>query len=160
MKNANSSATCPKLNPFGIILESLRTEMTPDLILATSSELSPQYLHPGPALGVAAEKIKPFVRDVDVSALLDGTATVEQFNEASGLDVLMGTVMVLTLVRARLASLNDAPRSMDESVVTTTKSLHAEWDDIPFASVDVPLADGEAAEEVVPGPSLTDSNPF
>ena len=100
-----------RLNPFGLILESKRRGMTPDRLLAIAHEMQDHYLIPGPGLAHASRKIAPFARELDLSTLITGDTTVGEFSGATGLDVMMGTLVILALDDARLVRLAERPLS-------------------------------------------------
>jgi len=136
------------LNPFGLIFESRRLAFSPDQLLAIGSEIGSKFLHPEPGLAVSVEKIKPFLRGLDVTAHVDGLGTVEAFFEKSGLDYIMGTLMVLTMADARLVSFHDVCRTLDDSMVNVSReSLEEKWGGTAAPSIasGLPrLADGHA----------------
>ncbi len=149
-----SHAPPVRLNPFGLIFESRRAAYTPDMLLALGSEIGHKYLMPGPALAVSAEKIKPFLRGVDVADQIDGARTVDDFFTVSGLDSLMGTLMIITMRDAQLVSLSDTRRVSDDSVVNVSRdSVVTRRDELDVPHTPAPtslsrmpsLADGEPA---------------
>lgn len=142
-----------RLNPFGLIFESRRAAYTPDMLLALGSEIGGKYLVPGPALAVSAEKIAPFLSGVDVSEQIDGNNTVDTFFNASGLDSLMGTLMILTMRDAQLVSLTDSKRISDDSVVNVSRdSVVTRREDLEVPHTPAPAATAQP-------PSLTDGDP-
>ncbi len=114
-----------KVNPFGIILEHHKRAMTADRLHVVGMEVERKFMHPGAALGAAAPKLKPFVRGCDVASLVTGHATVEAFTAATGLDLLMGTLVVLTLLDAQLITLQDRPAATAVGRVALRKALRA-----------------------------------
>jgi hypothetical protein len=97
------------VNPFGLVLESLRRNMNPDRLLVVAGDLEHKYLVPEPALSTLSAKVAGFVRGLVASTIIDGTTTVKDFTEKTGLDMLMGSLVVLTLLRSRMVALADAP---------------------------------------------------
>ena len=75
----------------------------------------------------------------------------------------MGTLMVLTMIDARLISLADMPKIADDSVVNVNrKSMSSEWDE-PSVPPSSPRIVGPSLAEQEPeadGRSTEDSNPF
>ena len=104
-----------KVNPFGVILETCRAAFTPDRLLVIGHELQKQYLLPGPALASASRKLTAFTRGIDVAAMVDGRTRGEQFFERTGLDVLMGALVVMVLMESRLITASDAPASTGQA---------------------------------------------
>ncbi|MEW5850237.1 MAG: DUF4388 domain-containing protein [Myxococcota bacterium] len=98
-----------KVNSFGVILETCRKALTPDRLLVVGSEMERQYLIPGPALASASPKLASFARGADVGAIVDGRTTAGEFYQRTGLDVLMGALVVMVLLESRLVSLADMP---------------------------------------------------
>lgn len=98
-----------KVNPFSAILDTCRAALTPDQLLVVGAEMEKRYLIPGPALAAASPKLTSFTRGANVSALVDGMSTVSAFYEKTGLDLLMGALVVMVLLEARLVSLADEP---------------------------------------------------
>jgi len=103
-----------RLNPFGLVFESRRRMHPPERLVAMASELRDRFLVPGPALRAAASKLKPFMRDRDASELIGGAHTVDTITQETGLDAIMGALLVTTLVDGRLARLSDRPIGDDE----------------------------------------------
>jgi hypothetical protein len=91
-----------RINPFGLILESRRRSVTPDRLMLLGKEYEDKKLFPGPALAAAAHKLRDFLRGVDVTTLIDGSNTAHNFWQLTGLDDIMGTLVLLTLLDARL----------------------------------------------------------
>jgi len=115
------------VNPFGLVFESKRRSVTPDRLLAIGGEMEWKYLHPLPALAPATERIKPFARGMDISRYVNGTRTMRAFCDHTGLDVVMGTLMILALEEARLVSVEDNARDLEEEGVelSSTTGVHA-----------------------------------
>lgn len=105
-----------RVNPFGLIFESRRKRYTPDELIPLGHEMSEKYLWPGPALQIAAPKLSQFSRGKDVSELVDGASTTSNFYTEIGLDMLMGTLMVVTMVESKIAHLRDRPLAEGERV--------------------------------------------
>ncbi len=97
------------VNPFGLVLESLRRSMAPDRLLVVAGELEQKYMLPEPALSTLSGKVAGFLRGLVASTLIDGTTTVKDFTEKTGLDMLMGSLVVLTLLRSKMVALRDVP---------------------------------------------------
>jgi hypothetical protein len=102
-----------RINPFGLILESHKRSLGPSQIMATGMELERKYLVPGPGLGRADDRLQAFLNGRRASELVDGTQTVAAFTEQVGLDLFMGTLLVVTLQATRLISVEDQPRRQD-----------------------------------------------
>lgn len=115
----------PKVNPFGVILEHHKRAMTADRLHVVGMEVERRYMHPGAALPAAAARLKAFVRGADVSTLITGQSTVEEFTTATGLDMLMGTLVVLTLLDAQLITLQDKPAAKPLGRVALRKAVRA-----------------------------------
>jgi hypothetical protein len=103
-----------RLNPFGLVFESRRRTHPPERLVALAAEMSARYIVPGPALRAAAPKLRPFLRDRDAGELIDGRSTVADLTRETGLDAIMGALLVTTLVDGRLARLADKPISDEE----------------------------------------------
>jgi hypothetical protein len=131
-----------KVNPLGLVIEARRRLMSPDRLLAEGFEMEARYLHPGPGLKFAAPKLSSFARGKDLAALIDGMGTAEKFCRESGLEVLVGTLLILVLEDARLAFLSNEPKMVEESPVELDEEI--EKDEGAFAdlpTVDTPMSD-------------------
>ena len=106
-----------RVNPFGLMLEARRRRMPPASILDAHARIDHKYVHPGVGLDRAAQRILPFTRGVDVSTIMNGTNTAREVFAAAGLDVLMGTLVLLTLEDARLVSLALKPEAVKSEVI-------------------------------------------
>jgi hypothetical protein len=96
-----------KVNAFGLMFEARRRSMPPQEVLRMAGDLTDYVLMPQPALADAARKLKPFVRDQDLNALLARPRTVGDLLREAGLDEMMGTLLVLTLDDAHLVKITD-----------------------------------------------------
>jgi hypothetical protein len=112
-----------RLNPFGLVFESRRRTYLPERLVAIAAEMSPRFIVPGPALRAAAPKLRAFLRDRDAGELIDGRSTVEDLTRETGLDAIMGALLVTTLVDGRLARLADAPISDAERTALASAAL-------------------------------------
>jgi hypothetical protein len=92
-----------------------------------------------PGLRNMAARLTPFTRGKDVTPLLEVGTTVEDFWRQSGLDNIMGTLVLLTLSDARLVMLGAQNQSGLNSSVTLNPITHQPGDD----TVVVPEADIE-----------------
>jgi hypothetical protein len=99
-----------KVNPFGLILDSRRRSMPPPALMALHGEIESLYPIPGPGLGVAGEKISPFLRGARAVDVIDGQRTVAEVLQAAGLDPFMGTLVFVVLRDAKLIALEHEPR--------------------------------------------------
>jgi hypothetical protein len=99
-----------KVNPFGLILDSRRRQLAPPALMALQGDLVSLYAIPGPGLGAAAEKVRPFLRGHRATDIIDGQRTVGDVLAAAGLDPFMGTLVVVVLRDARLVVLEAQPR--------------------------------------------------
>jgi CheY-like chemotaxis protein len=97
-----------KVNPFGMIFEHQRSTHTPDALLRKGRTMRGVTAHPRASLGPAREAVRPFVRGLDVTDVVDGR-TIEAFNEAVGHDEVMGTTVILALEAAGLCELEGVP---------------------------------------------------
>ena len=96
------------VNPFGLIFEVKRRSVPPQEIMEIGQSLGARRIFPGPGLGMAKDKIRPFLRGGDATEALAGETTVQEFCDRVGLDPVMGSLLVLSLVEARLARLGAA----------------------------------------------------
>jgi len=120
-------------NPFGLMVEARRKTMTPDMLLAEAHSLRKHHPVCGPALKQAEPRLASFFKRADVSSLIDGQRTVEDFWEDSGLGTLMGTLLLLTLAEARLVQLLEAPSAFDEGNVPLAAHVpNPDSDEPPF----------------------------
>lgn len=97
-----------RVNPFGLVLESRRRRMSPDELLATSLELDEVRVVASAKLDKVYGKVAPFLRGVDVRALLQGGATLRGFREAAGVDAMLATQLVLALEAVGLVRIERA----------------------------------------------------
>lgn len=116
-------------NPFGLMVEARRKTMTPDLLLAEAHSLKKHHPVGGPALKQAAPRLASFFKHSDVSTLLGGERTVEDFWEDSGLGTLMGTLLLLTLAEARLLQLLEHAPSHSEGDVQLSAEVRGQPDE-------------------------------
>jgi CheY-like chemotaxis protein len=105
-----------KVNPFGLILDSRRRQLAPPALMALQGDMVSLYAIPGPGLGAAAEKVRPFLRGHRATDLIDGKRTVGDVLAAAGLDPFMGTLVVVVLRDARLIVLEAHARVQDVSL--------------------------------------------
>jgi hypothetical protein len=96
-----------KVNAFGLIFEARRRMTPPQEVMRVAAELADHILLPQPALGDAARKLRPFVRDKDLAELLLRPRTVRDLISETGLDDLIGTLVVMTLDDAKLVRVTD-----------------------------------------------------
>ncbi len=96
------------VNPFGLIFEVKRKSVPPPELMEIGQSMGGRRIFAGPGLDVAKEKIRPFLRGGDATEALDGETTVQEFCDRVGLDPVMGSLLVLSLVEARLARLGEA----------------------------------------------------
>ncbi|MEW5847760.1 MAG: DUF4388 domain-containing protein [Myxococcota bacterium] len=136
-----------KVNPLGLIFEAKRRTMTPDRVLAEGFEMARKYLQPGPALKMAAPRLKQFVKGLDVSELIDGAQTVEEFCNRTSLGTLMGTLMTMVLVNTRLATITDAPRELAEEVLLDDELDISDPRLVPLADYDLDILEDEATTD-------------
>jgi hypothetical protein len=100
-------AALVRINPFGVVLQTRRETMLPPEIQQRAEQLRGGFLLPRPALRLAAEKLRPFAKGKGVDEVVGELIGVEAFWEACGLDDISGTVLVDTLLDARLVELTD-----------------------------------------------------
>lgn len=114
-----------KVNPFGLVLDSKRRTMTPDRLLTISSEMEWKYLYALPQLAPAVDELKPFTRDLNVAELIKGGRTVRSFCQKTGLDDLMGTLVVLSMVDARLVTIEEEKRENTNVVLAESTNIRS-----------------------------------
>jgi serine/threonine-protein kinase len=98
-----------KVSPFGLILDVRRKNTTPASLLSLHAEMAQKFVAPAVGLERAGKRLGAFTRDKNIADVVGSGSTVEAVLSALGLDPLMGTLVMLTLVDARLISLHDAP---------------------------------------------------
>jgi CheY-like chemotaxis protein len=123
-----------KVNPFGLILDSRRRRLAPAALMALQGDLDALFPIPGPGLGPAAEKIRPFLRGARATEVIDGLRTVRAVLDHVGLDPFMGTLVFVVLRDARLVVLEAQPRALDVDLA----------DGIAAAAVDITVVDDAA----------------
>jgi len=133
-----------KVNSFGLMLETRRRRTPPDELLRLSQELEWKYLLPGPALTPAAPKLKAFVRGADLSEAINGLRRTKHFMQATGLDAIMGSLVVLTLADARLVTIADEPKA---ELPTVALADSTQVDASRLAVPDSDVADPSASNE-------------
>ncbi len=110
-----------KVHPFGLILDSRRRQLAPPALLMLQSEIEAQFAIPGPGLGGASEKIRPFLRGARAADVIDGQKTVRDILQETGLDPFMGTLVVVVMRDARLIALETQPRVQNVSLADTVQ---------------------------------------
>ena len=143
-----------KVNPFGLVFESRRRKLPPQKLFARSREVEDRYVIPAPGLGPAAEKIRPFCRGQKIDDVVKGMSTVKSVSEALGLDLFMGTLVVLTLADCRLVSLADEANEKTGQFVLSDKQQTDEREEITVVDAEVndedsDEADGKAREAIL-----------
>lgn len=91
-----------KVNPFGLAVEARRRKMPAPDVLRMAGDLKDQMLVPQPMLREAAHKLEAFVRGKNLADLIPSATKADKFYADTGLDDLMGTLLLLTLDDARL----------------------------------------------------------
>jgi hypothetical protein len=97
-----------RVNAFGMILDSRRRRTPPMDLLKMSGELEEKRVRPLPPLDLASHKLLPFTRDVDLAATIGVGLSFKSFLEMTGLDPMMGTLVVLAMEDARLVEVGGA----------------------------------------------------
>ncbi len=128
-----------RVNPFGLVLESRRRNMTPAQLLAVANEMEDKYVAPAPGLGKSADKLAAFVRGARLDHIIDGTRTVREVLEYTSLDQFMGTLVMLSLRDTKLITLDAEPHAKDAGGVTLNDGafMIADVDDEAVTLVDV-----------------------
>lgn len=135
-----------KVNPFGLVLDSKRRTMTPDRLLTISSEMEWKYLYALPQLAPAVDELKPFTRDLNVAELIKGGRTVRSFCQKTGLDDLMGTLVVLSMVDARLVTIEEEMRENTNVVLSESTNIRSTRHPSAEGSLDAIGGDASAKE--------------
>jgi hypothetical protein len=144
-----------KVNPFGLVFESRRRKLPPQSLLAVSREVEGKYVVPAPGLGPAAEKIRPFCNGRKIDDVVKGMSTVRAFSEAVGLDLFMGTLVIVALRDCRLVSLADEPNEQTGQVALAEKQAADGKEEITVVDAEVhddmdsDEADGKAREQIL-----------
>jgi hypothetical protein len=112
-----------KVNPFGLILDSRRRRLPPPALMALQGEIEALYPIPGPGLGAATEKLRPFLRGARATDVIDGARTVREVLELAGLDPFMGTLVMVVLRDAKLVALEATARAV---AIHLTDSVRAD----------------------------------
>ncbi|MEW5853744.1 MAG: DUF4388 domain-containing protein [Myxococcota bacterium] len=133
-----------KVNAVGLMLEGRRTRMAPDALLAVAVELEEHFIIAEPGLRTVARRLAPFMRGRDVVEILGQPSTLGSFWETSGLGMLVGTLLALTLRDARLVAL-----SSEAPVLTPAPVLLQ--DPVPSAVQGMPVLPEQDIELVSPG---------
>lgn len=128
-----------KVNAVGLMLEARRRSLLPEQLLAQSQEMANHHVVAAPGLATMAARLTPFTRGKDVTPLLEVGTTVEDFCRQSGLDAIMGTLVLLTLRDAKLVMLG----SQNRSGLNSSVRLRAIQGPAPSTDPVVPEADIE-----------------
>lgn len=102
------SAPLLRVNPFGIMLERRKSMTLPPDLQGQYDDIAGCFVTPRPALRLAGEKLRPFVRGARVDELIGTGIRVSELLRKAGLDELMGTLLVLTLQDGRLIEVSGA----------------------------------------------------
>ncbi|MEW5854399.1 MAG: DUF4388 domain-containing protein [Myxococcota bacterium] len=109
-----------KVNSFGLLLEAHRQQMGGDRLRELTRAYENHALVAGPALDAAAPRIAPFVRGAYVDKVLADAKPVTTFWREVGLDALAGTLLVHTMVEARLVTVQRSVASWRVPTVRLT----------------------------------------
>src|SRR5690348_16262863 len=71
--------------------------------------MAQKFVTPGVGLERAGKRLGAFTSDKNIAEVVGSSTTVESVLNTLGLDPLMGTLVMLTLVDARLIALHDTP---------------------------------------------------
>src|SRR5207244_2230062 len=89
--------TIRRVNPFGVMLESVRRRYAPANLLEALAQVEWRYALPGVGLDRAAPRLRPFVCGKDIAALATGSTRVHDLLAAVGIDPLVGALVLMTL---------------------------------------------------------------
>lgn len=135
-----------KFNPLGLVVEVMRKEVPPEVLMAESTRLEATYLHPLPALAAASRKMEPFLRGASALTLITGQGTLGGFCAQSKLGPIMGTLMALCMRRMNLLSMEDTPFQAGATSITLQNRVARDAADATEPAMQAPDADAEAAE--------------
>lgn len=138
-----------RVNPFGLILESRRKNVSPAQLLALANEIEDKYVVAGPGLGTSAGKLAPFVRGARLDVIIDGTQTVRQVLTATNLDQFMGTLVMLSLRDSKLVSFDNEPRPTDAGGVTLSERamVSQEGEEVTLVDAEYPTEPPTSEDE-------------
>jgi hypothetical protein len=127
-----------KVNPFGLIIDSRRRRLPPPALMALGGEIEDLFVVPLPALKASGEKLRTFVRGADVTLCIDGKSRVKEFLGQIGLDLFMGSLVVVAMRDARLVSLEQQTRQQGMDLADNAFTAER--------SVELSIVDSETAE--------------
>jgi len=108
-----------RVNPFDVVLQTRRDTTMPTEVQTRADEIAAWWIAPRPALRLAAGKLSPFIGDRAIDEIIGECTKVKDFLDAARLDEISGTLLLDTLVSARLVELTPrkpAPRLVPEVV--------------------------------------------
>lgn len=103
------SAPLLRVNPFGTMLERRKSTTLPPDLQAQYDDLRDHFVTPRPALRLAAERLRPFVRGARIDEIVGRGVRVHELVAAAGLNDLMGVLFLLTLRDGRLIEVSARP---------------------------------------------------
>ena len=99
------------VNPFGLVLEARRKGLEPDALVRLGDVLG--FKTPGPLAGFAnvAPRLRSFTGHVDLGGVLDGTMRGAELFKLTGLDPIMGGLVLGALADTGIIELLNTPRA-------------------------------------------------
>ena len=96
-----------RYNAFGMVLECRRESMSADRLLAIANEKEHHFVVPQEGFQIAADRVSPFVRGAKISDWVTGEHTLGVLSERTGLDVMIGTLVLCALEEAGVVRLSE-----------------------------------------------------
>lgn len=100
-----------RYNAFGLVLECRRESMSADRLLAIANEKEHHFVVPQEGFQAAADRVSTFVRGAKISDWVTGEHTLGVLSEKTGLDVMIGTLVLCALEEAGVVRLTETPES-------------------------------------------------
>ncbi|HEY4222321.1 MAG TPA: serine/threonine-protein kinase, partial [Myxococcota bacterium] len=111
------------VNPFGLVLDARRRTLAPDALLHLGEELALKTPAPLEGFANVAPRLRSFTGHVDLGGVVDGRVSAFEIFKKTGLDPLVGGLVLGTLAETGLIALLDQPKNqsaLDKRAVPTS----------------------------------------